>query len=64
MEEEVRNMCNISYGILEEGIEKGILNSIKNLMESMNLEVNQAMNALKIPKNEQGKYLKILNEEK
>ena len=68
MEEEVRNMCNISYGILEEGIEKGIekgiLNSIKNLMESMNLEVNQAMNALKIPENEQSKYLKILSEGK
>jgi predicted transposase YdaD len=39
-----------------EGREKGLLSSIQNLMESLNLSVEQAMDALKIPERERTKY--------
>ena len=38
------------------GVEKTMITSIKNLMESMNWTAQQAMDALKIPKDEQEKY--------
>ncbi len=40
----------------EEGMEKGILTSIRNLMKSLNLSAKQAMDALLIPPAEQEKY--------
>ena len=46
---------------LEEGIEEGIdqsrVESIKNIMETLEFTAEQAMNALKIPKGEQAKYM-------
>ncbi|MCM1257246.1 MAG: hypothetical protein NC307_05285 [Roseburia sp.] len=64
LESEVSEMCNLSRGIEERGIEKGIekgiregvLASIQNLMESMGWSVEQAMKALKIPETEQSIY--------
>lgn len=41
---------------IREGKEKTLLDSINNLMETMNLTAKQAMDALKIPPNEQSKY--------
>lgn len=46
-------MCNLSKGVEE----KGILFSIRNLMETMGWSVEQAMESLKIPKEEKTKYL-------
>lgn len=47
-------MCNLSKGIeeigLREGKKEGILFSIQSLMETMNFTMEEAMNALKIPK--------------
>ena len=72
IEKEVLGMCNISDGVfasgVEEGIEKGIeqgiekakLESIKNLMKSMNISLEQAFKALLIPEDEQKKYSKLL----
>ena len=76
MEQEVSVMCNLSKGVLEKGIAKGMakgraegraegiakntLSSIKNLMETLGLTVEQAMAALKVPENEQQKYLGLL----
>ncbi|MBR3624163.1 MAG: Rpn family recombination-promoting nuclease/putative transposase [Selenomonadaceae bacterium] len=40
----------------EEGMEEGILSSIRNLMESMKWTVDQAMDALKISYDDRGKY--------
>ena len=40
----------------EEGMEKGMLTSIRNLMKSLNLSAKQAMDALLIPSAEQDKY--------
>ena len=50
-------MCNLSKGVEEKGIQKGILLSIRNLMETMRWPVEQAMEGLKIPEEEKSKYL-------
>lgn len=42
------------------GLTDGILTSIKNLMETMDLTAEKAMKALKVPKEEWEKYLKLL----
>lgn len=55
-------MCNLSKGVEEKGIEKGILLSIRNLMETMGESVEQAMGGLKIPEEEKRKYLDELRE--
>lgn len=68
LESEVSIMCNLSKGIeesgikkgIKEGIKEGVLSSIKNLMESMGWPVEQAMEALKVPKSEQQQYANML----
>ncbi len=49
---------------MEKGIAKGmtdaILASIKNLMETMSLTIEQAMAALKVPEGERQKYIDLL----
>ena len=41
---------------MKKGHESSLLQSIKNLMDSMKWSAQQAMDALKIPKDEQEKY--------
>jgi flagellar biosynthesis/type III secretory pathway protein FliH len=41
---------------IQRGMEEGILSSISNLMKSMKLTAEQAMDALGIPKNERASY--------
>lgn len=53
-------MCNLSKGVEEKGIQKGILLSIRNLMETMGWLAEQAMEGLKIPEEEKSKYLEEL----
>lgn len=60
LESEVSIMCNLSKGVEEKGIQKGILLSIRNLMETMRWPVEQAMEGLKIPEEEKSKYLEEL----
>ena len=66
LERSVSEMCNLSKGIedrgIEKGIEKGILSSIKNLMESMSWSPEQAMDALKLSADERGKYISALRQ--
>lgn len=57
LESEVSIMCNLSKGVEEKGIQKGILLSIRNLMEIMGWLAEQAMEGLKIPEEEKRKYL-------
>ena len=60
LESEVSKLCDLSQGIEQKGIEKGIkegiLSSIQNLMESMGWTAEQAMAALKIPEPERVQY--------
>lgn len=60
LESEVSIMCNLSKGVEEKGIQKGILLSIRNLMETMGWPVEQAMEGLKIPEEQKSKYLEEL----
>lgn len=60
MEMEMTQMCNYSKGVLEAGIEKGTVTSIRNLIESMGWTVDQAMEVLKIPDQKREEYRKIL----
>lgn len=65
-------MCNFSKGVWEKGMEAGMevgrkegaaqtmLNSIKNLMETLGLTIDQAMSALKMPDTDWFKYLELL----
>ena len=64
MEQEVSVMCNLSKGVrgkgVAEGMTNGILFSIKNLMETLGMTIEQAMAALKIPEAEKKKYKDLL----
>ena len=70
LESEVSSMCNLSDGVEARGIAKGIakgvtsttLQSIRSLMETVGWTAEQAMDALKIPKEEQEKYMKMLED--
>ena len=60
LEREVSEMCNLSDSVEQKGIAKGIISSIQKLMESMNWSIEQAMDALQIPKEERNGYLNML----
>lgn len=47
---------------VEKGIEKGYLISLINLMETMGLNLKQAMEALKISSDDQLRYEKLIEE--
>jgi flagellar biosynthesis/type III secretory pathway protein FliH len=72
----VNNMCNLSEGVRDEGIEIGLERGleigraegreekallIKNLMETMNWSLQQAINALKIPEADRAYYANAIN---
>lgn len=48
----------------EAGVADGILSSVRNLMETMNLSAEKAMEALKVSETEREKYLKLLDKDK
>jgi len=69
----ISEMCNLSKGIEEKGIAKGIaigekngenamLKSISGLMEYLNVPAEKAMTILQIPESEQKKYLSQLGQ--
>ena len=60
LEREVSEMCNLSEGVEQKGIAKGITASIRNLMESMGWSIEQAMDALQISTEERNGYLNML----
>lgn len=63
LEREVSLMCNLSQGIVESTTERNTLDSIRNLMETLNLTIEQAMAALKIPESERPKYVSMLEDQ-
>lgn len=68
LEREVSEMCNLSDSVEQKGIIKGkaygitegIATSIRKLMESIGWTIEQAMDALQIPKEERNSYLNML----
>ena len=53
-------MCNLGEAIEREGIAKGVITSIKNLMKNTGWPIEQAMATLGVPKEEWGKYVELL----
>ena len=45
---------------IEKGRAEGIISSIKNLMATLGMSIEDAMNALMIPENERGTYTDLL----
>ena len=68
IDEEVLDMCNLGMAVQLRGVEMGraegraesTLLCIKNLMKNMKLTAQQAMDALKVPKEEQAHYTEML----
>ena len=68
IESEVLGMCNLSKGILERGLEQGLergkkeraVEDIQNLMETLKLTVEQAMDALEVPEVDRDMYKAML----
>lgn len=56
LEREVSESCNLSKDVEEKGIKKGILISLRNLMESEGWSIERAMAALGIPECEKPQY--------
>ena len=54
------NRNNQSKAGRKEGAAQTMLNSIKNLMETLGLTIEQAMSALKVPDADRPKYLELL----
>lgn len=60
IEEEVLEMCNLGMAVDMNATERTWLESIKNLMETLHMTAQQAMDALKVPKSDQAHYAAML----
>lgn len=64
LEAEVRQMCNLSQGVIELGIEKGrmegFLSSIRSLMASMGWSAERAMDALQLSEDDRAMCADLL----
>lgn len=54
-------MCNLSKGVEEKGMQKGILTALRNLMDSMKVNKEEAMTLLKVPESEREQYAEELD---
>ena len=69
VEQEVQGMCNLSDGVyrrgindgITQGIEQNLLENIRNLMDTLSLNAEQAMNALKVPTENRAKLMEKLS---
>ena len=43
IETEMKDMCNLSQGIMDKGIEKGLAKAVTNIMKAMNKTMAEAM---------------------
>ncbi len=59
-------MCNYSSYVMNKGMQQGAsqkeLTNIKTLMETMNWNPLQAMDALKVPEEDRQKYAQLLKQ--
>ena len=60
MEKELTEMGSLAEGIAERARMEEVVKSIRNLMETLHLTAQQAMDALKIPVAEQARYAALL----
>lgn len=78
LEEDVIRMCNVSYGIYEEGInygkeegrregrkegiDRGQIKMVRNLAKSMNITFEKSMELLNIPEEDRERYARLLKQ--
>ena len=68
LETEVYQMCNLSQGAIEKGIQKGYgqgreeerIASVRNLMQNLHMTAEDAMKALNIPQEDRDRIKKAL----
>ena len=53
-------MCKIVEELVEEGKEQVMVESVKNLMDSLKIDAEQAMDLLKVPKEQRKKIAEKL----
>lgn len=71
MERSLTEMCNLSQGVEEKGIAKGLARGraeatvtlIQNLMDSANFSIEKAMSMLKISEEDHEKYIELLKKQ-
>ncbi len=64
-------MCNLSKGVMEKGMEKGMkkgaeqdrVSSLRSLMKTLGLSLEQAMTALEVPDADRLKYQSLVEEQ-
>ncbi|MCD8238966.1 MAG: hypothetical protein LUC92_06520 [Clostridiales bacterium] len=60
IEDEVTTMCNISYGIRNDGVEQTTVSLLKNAMNNLHLTLEQALTGLGIPESDYQKYRSLI----
>ena len=71
LETEVYQMCNLSQGVMEKGLQKGYgqgreeerVASVRNLMQNLHMTAEEAMQALNIPQEDRDRIQKALANE-
>ena len=71
LETEVQTMCNLSQGVMEKGMTRGMekgktegfLTAIKNLMANTGWPLEKAMETLGLPETERAKYADLLRKQ-
>lgn len=58
--EGVEKMCKVMEDMRNEVVQRTVLQNIKNLMETMKLSAEQAMDALKVSESDRTKYANLL----
>lgn len=61
LERQVEEMCNLSKGVEEKGVEKTELLAIKNLMQKLKMTAEQAMDTLDIASDKRAKYSSMIS---
>ena len=60
IKEGVKNMCNLSEGIWQDGMQEGVLLSLQSLIKNANMNMELAMDALNIKEEDKDMYRKLM----
>ncbi len=67
IESEIPLMCNLSKGVMEKGMKKGAeqdrVSSLRSLMKTLGLSLEQAMTALEVPDADRPKYQSLVEKQ-
>ena len=63
IESEIPLMCNLSKGVMEKGAEQDRVSSLRSLMKTLGLSLEQAMTALEVPETDRLKYQTLVEKQ-